>query len=131
MFSKDMEKLKSFLGTQSEFQGELRAKGILRLDGAVIGKIEADQVILSESSFIKGDIAAQRIFVGGRVEGNLRASELVEIRPKGQVRGEIFTGKLLVMEGGEFNGRIEMTACETKVVDFEQRGTLPYCAESK
>jgi len=65
------------------------------------------------------------------VEGNLRASELVEIRSKGKVRGEIFTGKLLVMEGGEFNGRIEMTAIETEAVDFKQPGTLPYCAESK
>jgi cytoskeletal protein CcmA (bactofilin family) len=57
-------------------------------------------VILSETAVIKGDIIAKRIIVGGKVEGSLRASELVEITSKGKVKGEISTNKLLVMEGG-------------------------------
>ncbi len=121
MFSKDAEKLKSFLGARSEFQGELTAEGILRMDGTVTGKVQADQVILSETAVIKGDVVAKRIIVGGKVEGTLRAENLVEITPKGKVKGEIFTNKLLIMEGGEFNGRIEMKAGEQNVLDFESR----------
>lgn len=121
MFSKEMEKLKSFLGAQSEFQGELTAKGVLRMDGAVTGKVQADQVILSETAVMKGDIVARRIVVGGKVEGSLRAPDLVEITSKGKVKGEIFTNKFLVMEGGEFNGQIEMRADEPKVLDFESK----------
>ncbi len=121
MFGKDGEKLKSFLGARSEFQGELTAEGILRMDGAVTGKVEADEVILSETAVIKGNVVAKRIIVGGKVEGILRAENLVEITPKGKVKGEIFTNKLLIMEGGEFNGRIEMKAGEPNVLDFEAR----------
>jgi len=121
MFGKDGEKLKSFLGARSEFQGELTAEGILRMDGAVTGKVEADEVILSETAVIKGNVVAKRIIVGGKVEGILRAENLVEITPKGKVKGEIFTNKLLIMEGGEFNGRIEMKAGEPNVLDFESR----------
>jgi cytoskeletal protein CcmA (bactofilin family) len=121
MFNKDMEKLKSFLGSQSEFQGELKAKGILRMDGAVTGRLEADEVILSKTAEIKGNIVANRIIVGGKVEGSLRASDLVEIRPKGSVKGEIFTNKLLVMKGGEINGKIEMKADEPIVLEFESK----------
>jgi cytoskeletal protein CcmA (bactofilin family) len=85
MFNKNGEKLKSFLGSESEFQGELAAKGILRIDGTVTGKIRADQVILSETSFIRGEITAKKIIVGGKVEGVLKGETLVEITSKGKI----------------------------------------------
>jgi cytoskeletal protein CcmA (bactofilin family) len=121
MLGKDVEKLKSFLGAHSELQGELIAKGILRMDGMVTGKVQADQVILSETAFIKGEIVAKRIIVGGKVEGSLRASDLVEIGSKGKVKGSIFTNKFLVMEGGEINGQIEMRTDEQNVLEFESK----------
>lgn len=121
MLGKDMEKLKSFLGTQSELQGELKIKGILRLDGAVRGKIEADQVILSETAFIKGEIVARKIIVGGNVEGTLRAAEFLEITAKGRVKGEIFAKNLIVLEGGQFNGRVEMKPDRINVLAFESK----------
>jgi cytoskeletal protein CcmA (bactofilin family) len=116
-----MDKLKSFLGSQSELKGELSSKGILRLDGNVVGNIHADQVILSETSMVKGKITAGKIIVVGRVEGVLHASDLVEIRSKGKVNGEIFTKRFVIMNGGEFNGRIEMNAEMRNVLEFESR----------
>ncbi len=123
MFSKDAEKLRSFVGAQSEFRGELTVAGTLRMDGVVTGRVQADEVILSEAATIKGDVLARKIIVGGKVEGNIRASELVEIGSKGKVRGDIFTNNLSVMEGAEFNGKIEMRTEESKVLDFEPRGS--------
>ena len=119
MFGRDMEKLKSFLGTQSELQGDLTVTGILRLDGNACGKIQADEVILSATAVMNGDIVARKIIVGGRVEGSLRASDLVEIGSKGKVKGNIYTNKLVVIEGGEFNGQIEMKPDKLNVLDFE------------
>ena len=113
-----MEKLKSFLGTQSELQGDLAVKGILRLDGTAYGKIRADQVILSATAVMNGEISARKIIVGGKVEGCLRASDLVEIGSKGIVNGDIYTDKLIIVEGGKFNGRIEMKSRKPNVLDF-------------
>ncbi len=121
MFSRDEEKMRSLVGAQSEFRGELTVKGTLRLDGVVTGRIQADQVILSEAATIKGDVSARKIVIGGKVEGNVRAPELVEIRSKGKVRGDIVTNNLAVMEGGEFNGKIEMQTEGSKVLEFESR----------
>ncbi len=121
MFSKEIEKLKSFLGAESEFKGELTAKGILRMDGTVTGRVLADEVILSETAVIKGDIIAKKVIVGGSVEGIIRASDLVEIKSKGKMKGEVFTNKLLVLEGAEFNGKIEMKADEKNVLEFESK----------
>lgn len=108
MFGKDIEKLKSFLGTESELQGSLTVKGVLRLDGTARGRIQADQVILSATANLNGEIVARKIIVEGSVEGSLRASELVEIGSRGKVKGDIYTPGLIVIEGGRFNGRIEM-----------------------
>jgi cytoskeletal protein CcmA (bactofilin family) len=121
MFSKDAEKLESYVGTNAQLKGEMNVKGTLRVDGAIEGRVNADWVILSETALVKGDITAQKIIIGGRVEGNLHAKDLVEIQAKGKVLGEIFTKKLAVTEGGEFNGKIEMNLEESKIIDFEAK----------
>ena len=114
MFGKEMTKMTSFVGSQSEFHGEFLVRGTLRLEGTVSGRVEAEEIILSETSVIKGDVLAKRIIVGGYVEGTIRAPELVEIRPKGMVKGDIFTNNFAVMEGGVFTGTIEMADQDTE-----------------
>jgi cytoskeletal protein CcmA (bactofilin family) len=116
MFGKEAEKLKSFLGAESEFTGELTSKGIMRIDGKITGKVFADQVIFSQSAEIKGEVFAQKIIVSGKIEGRLTATDCIEILAKGRVNGNIFTNKLVVMEGGIFNGRIEMKTDKPQVL---------------
>ena len=96
-------------------------KGTLRVDGRVDGRVNADCVIVSETAVIKGEVTAKRIVVGGKIEGNLHAQEIVEIAASGKILGDIFTNKLSVMEGGEFNGKVEMKMVEKKVSDFEPK----------
>ena len=111
--------MESFLGVNSHFKGEINLKGTLRVDGQVDGLLNADYVILSESAFVQGEIKAKKIIIGGKVEGILRAQELVEIKSKGRVLGDVFTHKLAVTEGGEFTGKIEMKREEAKIIGLE------------
>ncbi len=122
MFDKETDKLESILGSNSFFKGELNVKGTLRVDGTVDGQLEADYVILGESAVVKGLIKAKRIIIGGKIDGNVSAQELVEIKSEGKVLGDIFTLKLAIIEGGEVNGKIEMKKEESKVVELELRG---------
>jgi len=122
MFSKDPEKMESFLGANSNFKGELQVKGTLRVDGRVEGRLDADCVILSERALVKGEVKGRKLIIGGTVEGNLCAHELVEIKSKGRILGDIFTQKLTVSEGAEYNGRIEMKRQEAKVIDLQLTG---------
>ncbi len=122
MFDKETDKLESFLGSNSNFKGELNVKGTLRVDGTVDGQLEADHVILSESAMVKGTIKAKKIIIGGKMEGNVSAQELVEIKSKGEVLGDIFTRKLTIIEGGEVNGKIEMKKEESNVIELGLKG---------
>jgi cytoskeletal protein CcmA (bactofilin family) len=124
MFSKNREKLESFIGVNSLFKGDIRTKGTLRVDGKVHGNVEADWCILSDKAHIKGDITANGIIVGGHIEGNLTARETVEVRQKGKVMGDISSGKLMVAEGGYVDGRVTMyQSSGAKLVEFSQDKT--------
>jgi len=122
MFAKETDKLESFLGMNSHFKGELNVKGTLRVDGMVDGQLDADCVVLGESAVVKGAIRAKKIIVGGMIDGIVRAQELIEIKSNGKILGDIFTQKLAITEGGEFNGKVEMKKEESKVLELEQRG---------
>lgn len=119
MLSKNAEKIESFVGSNARIKGEITVEGTLRLDGTIEGGLNADWVIITEKGMVKGDITAQKIVIAGRVQGNLRAKELVEIQAKGKVLGGVFTQKLSVIEGGELNGKIEMKMEESQIIDFE------------
>lgn len=118
MFHKNTEKLESLVGADSTFTGDVSAKGTVRIDGTVEGNIQADWVVLGEKSRVKGDITARGVVVGGRVEGNLKISEICEIRNKGEIVGELFTTKLVIAEGGIFDGRSTMRNEDPKVVEL-------------
>jgi len=119
MFSRNSEKVEALIGVSTEFRGNIDTKGTLRIDGIFEGNINADWVILGEKASVKGDIESRGIVVGGKIEGNLRAKEIVEIKSKGQVLGDIHTTKLTVIEGGIFDGRSTMIKEGSNIVEFQ------------
>lgn len=118
MFSKNTEKLESFVGVNSHFKGDVKSKGTLRIDGTVEGNVEADWLILGEKANLKGNATARGIIVGGKIEGNIMAKEILEIRSKGQIIGDITAIKLTISEGGMLEGRSSMNREGSNVVEL-------------
>ncbi len=119
MFSKNTEKLESFVGVNSLFKGDIKTKGTIRIDGTLEGNVDVDWLILGETAHLKGDAVARGIIVGGKVDGNIKAREIIEIKAKGQVIGEISTSKLSIAEGARFEGRSTMPKEESNVVELQ------------
>lgn len=117
MFSKNTEKLESFIGVNSHFKGDINTKGTVRIDGRIEGNVEADWIVLGEKAHMKGDAKARGIIVGGHMEGNIKAEEIVEIKSKGRITGEIVTNRLCVAEGAIFEGHSSMNRKEQPVSD--------------
>jgi cytoskeletal protein CcmA (bactofilin family) len=121
MFSqKSNDKLESFIGKNSEFTGDVNTKGTIRVDGTLKGNIIADWVLVGEKAQISGNVNVGGLVVGGTVEGNVTAREVVEIKQKGIIKGDIVTSKLLVIEGGVIDGRVSMLKDGSKVIELDQ-----------
>ncbi len=110
-------KMSGFLDRDTEFSGEIKFKENFRIDGIFKGKIlSGNGLIIGESGEVEADIDVQHIAINGRVKGVLKAKDRIEIFSKGRVTGTIITPKLMIEEGGFFQGscQMELKALESK-----------------
>ena len=108
MFGKGSRKLETIVGSDTLFVGKASVKGTIRVDGTVEGDVQADWVVVGETGKILGNTRTRGMVVGGSVEGNIDATETVELREKATMVGEIHAPKLAISEGAVFDGRARM-----------------------
>ncbi len=121
MFDKKNEKLESIIGSNTKIEGNISTKGTLRIDGRLTGNIETDWLIIGEKAFVKGNVSVAGVAVAGYLEGNVSSKEIIELKRTGQIRGDVATAKLVVIEGGMVDGKISMQQKEGgKVVELTQ-----------
>lgn len=95
-----------FLDSGTSFNGELRFEGTLRVDGDLAGSITTpDVLIVGSTSTVRANITAGAIQVHGRVVGDVNCSARVEICPGGHLEGNVQTPRLIIEEGGTFEGQ--------------------------
>jgi len=108
MFGKGSRKLETIIGDGTRVVGQVTVKGTIRIDGIVEGDLHADWVVVGETGKVVGNIRSRGVVVGGSIEGNIEATETVELTGKASMTGEICAPKLTVSEGAVFNGRSRM-----------------------
>lgn len=95
----------SIIGEGSEFKGEFKINGLLRIDGKFQGTIETDgKVLIGQTGEAITDIKARLIVVGGYVRGNIFATERVIFLSSGEISGNIITPSILMEDGVRFEG---------------------------
>ena len=105
----NLEETNVYLGKSSFFEGRLTLEGIFRLDGKVQGEIfHKGTLIMSETGVVKGKIEVSALILNGMVEGEVNATERVEIHSRGRLFGTISTPVLVVQDGGVFEGNCRM-----------------------
>ena len=98
------------IGKSVIIKGELSGSEDLTIEGQVEGKIELRQNVLTigPNAKIKAQVAAKTIVVEGSVQGNVMATERVEIRDKGSVEGDLAAPRVAIADGAHFRGSIDM-----------------------
>ena len=102
----------SVIGETLHFKGELSAGEDLVIEGKVEGQINQGKCCLTvrPKGELIADVNATKIFVEGKVTGDLAATVSVTVRESGVVKGNIIAPKIAINEGATFNGSIEMRA---------------------
>ena len=120
--SKAETHLETIVGAESSFQGNLRSKGSVRIDGKIEGGVSAEGVIIGERGEVQGDISARTVVVGGKITGNVHATESLELLTKCQVFGDLHAPQLLISEGAIFEGSCLMASEKSKVIEVSVNG---------
>ena len=115
MFSKEMEtttgqgSLNSILGQGCKFKGEIELKGTIRVDGEFEGKVKCpDTLIIGKSGVVKADVNVKNAIIGGKLIGNITATNKIELQTGSHVQGDIETVRLVIDEGVFFEGNCRM-----------------------
>jgi cytoskeletal protein CcmA (bactofilin family) len=92
------------------FKGEITGAEDFEIDGSVEGLIGLAQskVTVLATGEVRADIIAREIVIYGKVQGNVRAKELVSIKKDGSLSGDITTARLMIEDGAFFKGSIEI-----------------------
>jgi len=98
------------IGKSVIIKGELSGSEDLTIEGQVEGKIELRQNVLTigPNAKIKAQVLARAVVVEGTVQGNIAASEKIEIRDKGSVEGDLSSPRVAIADGAHFRGSIDM-----------------------
>lgn len=106
-------------------KGDISSNNDLRIDGTVIGNVNsAAKIIIGTSGVVEGDITGNQADITGKVSGNIRAKELLQLRGDCLVTGNLYAGKLQVEPSATFNGQCHMGANIVEMSTNEQAAAI-------
>jgi cytoskeletal protein CcmA (bactofilin family) len=106
---KGAEDLNGFLDEGTEFSGELRFRDVLRIDGRAKGRVVSDNtLIIGETGQVDAEIDCGVVSIRGRVSGEVRGRQRIELLAGCRVQARLVAPKLLVEDGAFFEGECQM-----------------------
>ncbi|MBW2063892.1 MAG: polymer-forming cytoskeletal protein [Deltaproteobacteria bacterium] len=113
---KKRNKILSLLGEDAEFDGILRFRGAIRIDGRFKGKIlGTGDLIVGANASLEAVIMVSNVLVTGEIRGDVIADKGVDILSTGRVHGNIQAPRLIMEEGAIFDGNCRMKNLEEGV----------------
>jgi len=101
----------TLISTGTTLKGDISSNSDLRIDGTVIGNINSSaKIVIGANGVVEGDIFGNQADIVGKVSGNVRTKELLQLRGESIVSGNLYAGKLQVEPTATFNGQCHMGA---------------------
>ncbi len=107
--------VETVIGENVVIEGKINSQTSIRIDGKVIGEVFcAGNITIGEKGIVEADISSHELLIAGSVDGNVKASERLEIKSTGTLTGEIKTKTFIIDEGGTFLGKSNMSEQASK-----------------
>jgi len=98
------------IGKSVVIKGELSGSEDLYVDGQVEGSISLknNSLTVGPNGQVKASVEAKGLVVQGKVEGNVQASDRVDLRKTAVVTGDISTQRISIEEGAYLKGKVDI-----------------------
>ena len=96
----------STLGKTIVIKGEVRALEDMKVEGRIEGPVFCDgcAVVIGLEGSVEGEVVAEDITVFGRMQGQLVAADIVDLRAEATVTGQIVSKRFVLNDGARFSG---------------------------
>jgi cytoskeletal protein CcmA (bactofilin family) len=102
------------IGKSVVVKGELSGSEDLIVDGEVEGSVtlRGQSLTVGPNGRVRAHIEARNVIVHGRVDGDIHATERVELRKSASLTGDIATARISIEDGAFFKGGIDIQKAE-------------------
>jgi cytoskeletal protein CcmA (bactofilin family) len=122
-------KIDTLVGQNTVVRGDIAFSGGLHVEGRVEGNVVAEDdrsiLILSENGSIKGEVRVPNMVLNGTVEGDVHASEQVELATRSRVKGNVYYNLIQMAMGAEVNGNLVHRKGGKPQLEFKRGGAEP------
>jgi len=107
------------IGKSVVVKGELSGSEDLYVDGQVEGSIalRGQSLTIGPNGRVRANIEARNVILHGQVDGNVSASDRVELRKSASLKGDITTARIAIDDGAYFKGTIDIQKPEAPRVE--------------
>jgi cytoskeletal protein CcmA (bactofilin family) len=121
-------RLSGFVGHGTTLTGETEFHAMLRVDGHLIGTVasETGTLIIGTNGQVDANIAVAAALVNGSVNGDIIASEKLQLGRTARVLGNIQSPKLIIEEGAILEGSCNMLKAREVMEEAAAAPALEY-----
>jgi cytoskeletal protein CcmA (bactofilin family) len=85
-------------------KGDIVSQADFRLDGELIGSFKSSgKLVIGPAGSVTGDINCKNADIEGKFEGTIQVAEILNVKAKASINGEVTVGKLAVEPGADFS----------------------------
>ena len=109
-FEPDVKGNSATIGKAVKVVGQIFSREDLFIDGEVEGTVEAldHKLTIGPHGSVKAAVKAREVVALGSVQGNVEATEKIEIRKDAKLVGDIRTARIIIEDGAYFKGSIDI-----------------------
>jgi cytoskeletal protein CcmA (bactofilin family) len=102
------------IGKAVKIVGQIFSKEDLFVDGDVEGTVEAleHKLTIGPHGTVHAAVKAREVVAQGTVQGNVEATDKIEIRKDAKLVGDIRTARIIIEDGAYFKGSIDIVKPE-------------------
>ena len=101
--------MNTLVGSGTTIEGSLNVSSSIRVDGKIVGQITCSETLLvGKTGVVDASVRVKNATIGGKVQGDISAQEVVILEGKSTLIGDVTTKKLIIEEGAVFNGTCRM-----------------------